>query len=113
MGRRFRARLRHLAFIGDDPLLQRFVGLSRVPTERSLGRALPRIFAAQTPMGTILQECGVSIAARSARNVAVAEPYARHKRKRRAAQIRRRSHVYGCLISLFRLVIWGVWPRSS
>jgi hypothetical protein len=36
-------RLRHLAFVGDDPLLQRFVGLLRVPTERSLGRALTRM----------------------------------------------------------------------
>jgi hypothetical protein len=41
--------------------------------------------------GTILQECGVSIAARSARRVAVAEPYARDKRNRSAAQIRYRA----------------------
>jgi hypothetical protein len=36
-------RLRHLAFVGDDPLLQRFAGVSRTPTERSLGRALRRM----------------------------------------------------------------------
>jgi hypothetical protein len=36
-------RLRHLAFIGNEALLQRFVGLSRMPTDRSLGRALIRM----------------------------------------------------------------------
>lgn len=36
-------RLRHLAFIGSDPLFLRFVGMSVAPTERSLGRALTRI----------------------------------------------------------------------
>lgn len=36
-------RLRHLTFVGDDPLFRRFGGLSRVPTERSLGRALTRM----------------------------------------------------------------------
>jgi hypothetical protein len=36
-------RVRHLAFMGDDPMFLRFVGLSRAPTERSLGRALERM----------------------------------------------------------------------
>lgn len=36
-------RVRHLAFLRDDPLFLRFVGLSRAPTERSLGRALERM----------------------------------------------------------------------
>lgn len=36
-------RLRHLTFIGSDPLFLRFVGLSRAPSERSLGRALARM----------------------------------------------------------------------
>jgi hypothetical protein len=36
-------RLRHLAFVGSDPLFLRLVGLCRVPTERSLGRALTRM----------------------------------------------------------------------
>ena len=36
-------RLRHLAFIGSDPMFLRFAGLSRAPTERSLGRALTRM----------------------------------------------------------------------
>jgi len=36
-------RLRHLAFVGSDPLFQRFVGLCRAPTARSLGRALARM----------------------------------------------------------------------
>lgn len=36
-------RLRHLAFVSSDPLFLRFVGLSRAPTERSLGRALTRM----------------------------------------------------------------------
>ena len=38
-------RLRHLTFLGNDPLFLRFVGLSRSPTERSLGRALTRMGA--------------------------------------------------------------------
>ena len=36
-------RLRHLTFMGSDPLFLRFVGLSRAPSERSLGRALMRM----------------------------------------------------------------------
>jgi hypothetical protein len=36
-------RLRHLEFMRDDPLFLRFVGLSRAPTDRSLGRALERM----------------------------------------------------------------------
>ena len=36
-------RLRHLAFLGSDPLFLRFAGMSRAPTERSLGRALTRM----------------------------------------------------------------------
>ncbi len=36
-------RVRHLAFVGSDPLFLRFVGMSRTPTERSLGRALTRM----------------------------------------------------------------------
>ena len=36
-------RLRHLTFVGSDPLFLRFVGLSRAPSERSLGRALARM----------------------------------------------------------------------
>jgi hypothetical protein len=36
-------RMRHLSFFGGDPLFLRFVGMSRAPTERSLGRALTRM----------------------------------------------------------------------
>lgn len=36
-------RVRHITFLGSDPLFLRFVGLRRVPTERSLGRALTRM----------------------------------------------------------------------
>jgi hypothetical protein len=36
-------RLEHLLFVGNDPLLLRFVGASRAPTARSLGRALCRM----------------------------------------------------------------------
>ncbi len=36
-------RLSHLAFLGDDPLVLRFAGLSRAPTERSVSRALKRL----------------------------------------------------------------------
>jgi len=36
-------RLRHLSFVGSDPLFLRFVGLCRAPTARSLGRALKRM----------------------------------------------------------------------
>jgi hypothetical protein len=36
-------RLHHLEFLRDDPLFLRFAGLSRAPTERSLGRALTRL----------------------------------------------------------------------
>ena len=35
-------RLHHLSFLRDDPIFLRFAGLSRAPTERSLGRALKR-----------------------------------------------------------------------
>ena len=35
-------RLHHLSFLRDDPIVLRFAGLSRAPTERSLGRALKR-----------------------------------------------------------------------
>jgi hypothetical protein len=36
-------RLHHLSFLQNDPLFLRFAGLSRAPTERSLGRALRRM----------------------------------------------------------------------
>ena len=36
-------RLRHLPFVGSDPPVLRFVGLCRVWTERSPGRALTRM----------------------------------------------------------------------
>ncbi len=36
-------RVAHLAFLGNDPLLLRFAGLSVAPTARSLGRALRRM----------------------------------------------------------------------
>lgn len=36
-------RLRHLSFLGDDPLFLRFAGLSRAPTARSVSRALKRL----------------------------------------------------------------------
>jgi hypothetical protein len=36
-------RLEHLLFMGSDPLLLRFVGLSRAPSARSLGRSLRRL----------------------------------------------------------------------
>jgi hypothetical protein len=36
-------RLRHLAYLRDDPVFLRFAGLSRAPTDRSLGRALGRL----------------------------------------------------------------------
>lgn len=36
-------RLRHLAFVQDDPMLLRFAGLSRAPDERSLSRALKKL----------------------------------------------------------------------
>jgi hypothetical protein len=36
-------RLRHLAYLRDDPVFLRFAGLSRAPTDRSLGRALRRM----------------------------------------------------------------------
>ncbi|HVW27929.1 MAG TPA: IS1380 family transposase, partial [Polyangiaceae bacterium] len=35
-------RLHHLSFLREDPMVLRFAGLSRAPTERSLGRALAR-----------------------------------------------------------------------
>ncbi len=36
-------RLHHVAFLRDDPIFLRFAGLSRAPTERSVGRALGRL----------------------------------------------------------------------
>lgn len=36
-------RLRHLEFLRDDPLVLRFAGLTRAPTERSLARSLRRM----------------------------------------------------------------------
>jgi hypothetical protein len=36
-------RVGHLAFLRDDSMLSRFVGLMRAPTERTLGRALERM----------------------------------------------------------------------
>ncbi len=36
-------RLRHLAYLRDDPVFLRFAGLSRAPTDRSLSRALQRM----------------------------------------------------------------------
>jgi hypothetical protein len=36
-------RLRHLAYLRDDPVFLRFAGLRRAPTDRSLGRALGRM----------------------------------------------------------------------
>lgn len=36
-------RLHHIGFLQGDPMFLRFVGLSRAPTERTLGRALRRI----------------------------------------------------------------------
>ncbi|HEX5093940.1 MAG TPA: IS1380 family transposase, partial [Burkholderiales bacterium] len=36
-------RLRHLGFLRDDPMFLRFAGLSKAPTDRSLGRALQRM----------------------------------------------------------------------
>jgi hypothetical protein len=36
-------RLHHLSFLRNDPMFLRFAGLSRAPTERSLGRALKRL----------------------------------------------------------------------
>ena len=36
-------RTRHLEFLRDDPLVLRFAGLTRTPTERSLARSLRRL----------------------------------------------------------------------
>jgi hypothetical protein len=36
-------RLRHVSFVGDDVLFRRFAGVARMPTARSLGRALARM----------------------------------------------------------------------
>lgn len=36
-------RLRHLAFLGNDPVFLRFAGLSKAPSERSLSRALKKM----------------------------------------------------------------------
>jgi hypothetical protein len=42
-------RLHHLTFLRDDPLFLRFAGLSRAPTERSLGRGLQRLSSRTWP----------------------------------------------------------------
>lgn len=42
-------RLRHVGFLRDDPLVLRFSGLSRVPSERSLSRALQKLTSRTWP----------------------------------------------------------------